>query len=50
MIGAQKESRLTKAELVGISRNAFDAAWLPEAERAPYLAKLDAFARAEGVS
>jgi adenosine deaminase len=44
MVKAQADSRLTRAELVALSRNAFQAAWIGEAERARYLARLDAFA------
>jgi adenosine deaminase len=49
MVRAQQRSALTKSELVGMSRNAFNAAWLPDADKAAYLAKLDAFARQWGV-
>jgi adenosine deaminase len=41
---AASEAPLTEAELVQISRNAFEAAWIGDAERAHYLAALDAFA------
>lgn len=41
---AQHEAGLTTAELVQISRNALDAAWLSETERAPYAARLEAYA------
>ena len=41
---AQRDAGLTKAELVQISRNAFEAAWLSDAERASYLERLDAYA------
>jgi adenosine deaminase len=50
LVKAQARSALTKAELVMLSRNAFNAGWMEEAQRAAYLAKLDAFARAEGVA
>jgi adenosine deaminase len=50
LVKAQARSALTKAELVMLSRNAFNAGWMEEALRAAYLAKLDAFARAEGVA
>lgn len=42
---AQPDSHLTRAELVAISRNAFEAAWIGEHQRARYVRKLDAFAR-----
>jgi len=45
LVRAQKESALTKQELVRMERNAFNAAWLTEAARKPLLARLDAFAR-----
>ena len=45
LVRAQQRSRLTKAELVLMSRNAFNAAWLPPDQKAAYLAKLDAFAK-----
>ncbi len=50
MIRAQARSALTKAELVRIERNAFNAAWLPASERQPYLDRLDAYAKASGVT
>ena len=43
-VTAQKDAGLSKAELVQISRNAFEAAWLTEGERAPYLERLEAYA------
>ena len=49
LVLAQRKSALTKAELVRIERHAFNAAWLPEAERRPLLARLDAFSRHWGV-
>lgn len=45
LVRAQQRSRLTKAELVLMSRNTFNAAWLPQEQKAAYLAKLDAFAK-----
>lgn len=50
LVQAQARSALTKAELVRLSRNAFKAGWMGEAPRAACLARLDAFARAEGVT
>lgn len=50
MAEAQVRSNLTKAELVRISRNAFDTAWITPEEKAVYQAKLDAFAKEWGVS
>lgn len=46
---AVTRSRLTKAELVQVERNAFNAAWLPQEKKAVFLEKLDAFASKEGV-
>lgn len=46
LVRAQARSTLTRAELIGLERNAFNAAWLPAARKAVYLAKLDAFAKA----
>ncbi|RZF64185.1 adenosine deaminase [Sphingomonas populi] len=46
LVRAQTRSALTRAELIGLERNAFNAAWLPANRKAAYLAKLDAFARA----
>jgi len=46
LVRAQARSALTRAELIGLERNAFNAAWLPADRKAVYLAKLDAFARA----
>jgi hypothetical protein len=42
---AQSESRLTRAALIAVSRNAFDAAWISEAQRARFLKRLEIFAR-----
>lgn len=50
MIEAQMRSKLTKAELVRISRNAFDTAWITPERKAAYQAKLAAFATAQGVA
>lgn len=41
---AQREAGLSAAEMIQLSRNAFNAAWISEDERAAYLGKLDAFA------
>ena len=49
MIIAQRAVGLTKAELLAISRNAFDAAWIDDATRAAYNARLDAFAAQQGL-
>lgn len=43
LIRATDRSRLSRAELLRIARNGFNAAWLPDARKAPFLAKLDAF-------
>lgn len=50
MIKAQVRSQLTKAELVRIERNAFDAAWIAPERKAAFQARLDAFAKAQGVA
>jgi len=50
MAEAQVRSKLTKAELVRISRNAFDTAWITPDRKAGYQAKLAAFAKARGVA
>jgi adenosine deaminase len=40
---AQREADLSPDDLVQISRNAFEAAWLPEDRRAAYLQRLEAY-------
>ncbi|MFC3442457.1 adenosine deaminase [Sphingobium rhizovicinum] len=50
LVKAQARSALTRKELVMLSRNAFNAGWMDEGYRAACLAKLDAFAKAEGVA
>jgi len=47
---AQEAAALTPEELVRISRNAFEAAWIPEGERLGYLDALEGFARRHGVT
>jgi len=42
---AQSQSRLTRAELIAISRNAFDAAWISTAQRARFLKRLETIAQ-----
>ena len=42
-VAAQKDAGLTRAELVQLSRNAFEAAWLPRAAKDAFLAGLDAY-------
>lgn len=49
LVKAQARSALTKAELVRIERNAFNTAWISDARCKPFLDRLDAFARANGV-
>lgn len=44
LVTAQKGAGLSKAELVQLLRNAFEATWLTEGERAPYLELLEAYA------
>lgn len=50
LVKAQARSALTKAELVRLQRNAFNAGWMSDTQRAACHAKLDAFARAQGVA
>jgi adenosine deaminase len=45
-VAAQRDGDLTKAELVQLSRNAFEATWLPRATKDAYLAGLHAYAAA----
>ena len=45
-IATQRDANLTKAELVQLSRNAFEATWLPQAAKDVYLGRLDAYAAA----
>jgi adenosine deaminase len=40
----QEEGGLSKAEVVQLSRNAFESTWLPRPQRDRYLAELDAYA------
>ncbi|WP_235954634.1 adenosine deaminase [Sphingobium psychrophilum] len=49
LVKAQAHSALTKAELVRLQRNAFNAGWMDEGLRAACHAKLDAFAKAERI-
>ena len=39
----QREGEFTKDELVQLSRNAFDVAWISDAERSAYHAEIDTF-------
>lgn len=48
IVDTAPRSRLTRAEMVRVQRNAFNAAWIPDAQRARYLAELDRFARGAG--
>jgi len=43
LLRAVTRSHLTRADLAGIARNGFEAAWLPADEKAALLAKLDAY-------
>jgi adenine deaminase len=43
LVRAVSRSQLSKAELVEIQRNAFDATWLPGSQKAALKAKLEAF-------
>jgi adenosine deaminase len=40
----QQEAGLTRDDLIQLSRNAFDSAWLPEARRTRYLREVEAYA------
>lgn len=44
LVTAQHDAGLSRAELIQITRNAFDGAWLTDNERAPYLALLEDYA------
>lgn len=50
MMKVQRNCNLTKAELVKIERNAFEMAWIAPDSRKRFLAKLDTFARKNGVN
>jgi adenine deaminase len=41
LIRAVTRSQLTRAELIAIARNGFEAAWLPDADKAALIARLD---------
>ena len=43
LLRAVTRSKLTRPELIGIARNGFEAAWLPSADKAGLLARLDAY-------
>jgi adenosine deaminase len=43
-IVVQREADLSKSDLVRLCRNAFEAAWIDESERADYIAALEAYA------
>jgi adenosine deaminase len=43
LLRAVTRSHLSRADLAGIARNGFEAAWLPADEKAALLAKLDAY-------
>jgi adenosine deaminase len=43
-IRAQEEAELAPKEVVQLSRNAFESAWLPRGIKDTYLAELDAYA------
>ncbi len=42
-LALQEEGDFSKAQLLQLSRNAFEIAWMPEARRAEYLAQLDRY-------
>jgi adenosine deaminase len=44
LVMAQEEAGLSKQEVVRLSRNAFEASWLPRRARDDYLAQLDGYA------
>ena len=43
LIRAAERSQLTRAELIAITRNGFEAAWLPKADKAAMVARLDRY-------
>lgn len=45
MLKMAKDASLTEKDLVQLSRNAFEIAWISTSKRAEYLAKLDEFER-----
>ncbi len=49
LIRAAERSRLTRAELVEITRNGFEAAWLPDSDKAALLAQLDDYVNAPAI-
>lgn len=46
LIRASDRSNLTKSELIAIARNGFEAAWLPDADKATLLGRLEAYVKA----
>lgn len=48
LIRAATRSHLSRAELIQIERNGFEAAWLPAERKATFLARLDGFAKTFG--
>ncbi len=44
LAAAQAEAGMSRDEVVQLARNAFSVSWLPESERAVYLARLEAYA------
>lgn len=46
LLRAVTRSQLTRAEVVAIARNGFETAWLPRADKAALLARLDAYVAA----
>lgn len=49
-IELQKDGGFSRDEIVTLSRNAFEVAWLPATEKQAYLDKLDAFAASHATS
>ena len=43
-----KEGDFSKAEIVTLSRNAFDIAWLPDQQKQHYIEKLERYLAAAG--
>ena len=44
LAAAQAEAGMSREEVLQLARNSFEVGWLDEAERADYLARLEAYA------
>jgi adenosine deaminase len=44
LVVVQQEAGLTRDDLIQLSRNVFDSAWLPDAQRAEFLREVEAYA------